>query len=273
MSGEAPLNTDEFIERLQNLHDTLPRRLRQCAEYAARHHSRLAQATVSDFARGAGVPASAVVRFSQVMGFTGYAEMRALFRSPFLMPRIDYSERLAELRERGGGRPSGLLADFIETSRLSLDRLVDTVDSDSFDAAARSLALAGMIHVIGFDRCLALAAQAAHVLDRMEVPIVLHGAMGRLPGPHVMRPGDAVLLVAISPIPRELLEFCGAISAAGTQLVVVTDPGVAMHLRQRALCLYVSEAETAGFRTLSAMQTLVVGLSVAVGSVHAGRDL
>ena len=89
MDGSSPLNIDQFNDRLSRVHDSLPRRLRQCADYAALHQARLAQETVADFARGAGVPASAVVRFSQVMGFSGYAELRQLFRTPFEMPRTD----------------------------------------------------------------------------------------------------------------------------------------------------------------------------------------
>lgn len=271
MDGGAPLNTDQFVERLQQLHDSLPRRLRQCADYAARHQARLAQATVADFARGAGVPASAVVRFSQVMGFSGYAEMRNLFRSPFLMPRPDYAERLAELRQRGQGQSVGLLVDFIEAARQSLDRMADSVDPAEFDLAVRKLARAGLIHNIGFGRCFAISAQVGHGWDRMEVPQVLHGAVGDLPGVQAIRPGDAVLLMAISPISRELLEFVAALRPSGASLVAICDPGVAMHLRQRALCLVLTEAEAAGFRPLSSMMTLSIALSAAVAATR-GAD-
>lgn len=269
MDGGAPLNTDQFIERLQQLHEVLPRRLRQCADYAARHQARLAQATVADFARGAGVPASAVVRFSQVMGFSGYAEMRNLFRGPFVLPRPGYAERLADLRQRGQGQASGLLADFIDAARQSLEMLADSVDTQVFDLAARKLGQAGLIHTIGLGRCFAIAAQVAYGWDRMEVPQVLHGATRDLPALHAIRPGDAVLLVVVSPLNAELLEFLKTLCRSDASIVAICDPGVAMHLRQCALCLVLAEAEAAGFRPLSSAMTLSTALATAVAAARA----
>ena len=275
MDGGPPLSADQFNDRLRQIHDSLPRRLRQCADYAARHQARLAQATVADFARGAGVPASAVVRFSQVMGFSGYAQLRQLFRSPFEMPRTDYTQRLAELRSRGQGQSVQLLADFIGAARESLDRMADSIMPDRFEAAVQLLADADLVHTIGFGRCFPIAAQVAHGWDRMEVPQVLHGAAGDLPGLQAIRAGDALLLIATSPISDELRRLVTSLPRSDARLVAGCDPGVEMHLRHRAICLVLAEAEAAGFRTLASMMTLTLALAAAVAAlrVPTGSDL
>lgn len=269
MDGGAPHSTDEFIARIQAMHGSLPKRLRQCAEYAARQQARLAQATVAEFARGAGVPASAVVRFSQAMGFSGYAQMRDLFRSPYELPRPDYAERLRQLSRQGAERPAGLLAEFVEAGRLSMERIVETVDPSDFDRAAGILSRAAMVHVVGHGRCFAAAAHTAYILERVEVPALLHGAFGQMTGAGSVRAGDVVLAISFSPAMQETLDFCADARAAGAPLVAITDPGAAMRLGGDVLALHLSEVEAAGFRPMTATATLTLALAAATGGLRA----
>lgn len=274
MKDGAPHSTDEFIARIQQMHASLPRRLRQCAEYAARQQARMAQATVAEFARGAGVPASAVVRFSQAMGFSGYAQMRDLFRTPFELPRSDYAARLEQLSQYGDGRPAGLLATFAEAGRMSLERMIASVDSSDFDRAAGILSRAALVHVVGHGRCFAAAAHTAYILERVEVPALLHGAFGQISGAASVREGDAVLVVSFSPAMPETLAFCTDLRGCGAEVVAIADPGVAARLGRDVLSLNLVEVEAAGFRPMVATATLALALAAAAGGLraHAGRS-
>lgn len=268
MDGGAPLSTDEFIARIQAMHGSLPRRLRQCAEYAAEQQARLAQATVAEFAKGAGVPASAVVRFSQAMGFSGYTQMRDLFRTPFELPRPDYAKRLEQLGRYGASRPVGLLAEFTEAGRLSLERMIDTVDPSAFDQAAGILARAAVVHVVGHGRCFAAASHLVYILERVEVPALLHGAFGQVRGAASVREDDAVLAVSFSPALDETLDFCDQACASGARLVAITDSGAAARLGNDVLALNLVEVEAAGFRPMTATATLALALAAAAGGLR-----
>ncbi len=79
----APTSVEEFRERLTALLDDLPKRLRQCAEHIAAHTDRIAVSTVAELAAGADVPPSALMRFCQIMGFSGFSEMQKLFREAY----------------------------------------------------------------------------------------------------------------------------------------------------------------------------------------------
>lgn len=269
MDGGAPHNTDEFIARLREIHGSLPKRLRQCAEYAAHQQTRLAQATVAEFARGAGVPASAVVRFCQAMGFSGYSQMRDLFRTPFELPRPDYAQRLEQLSRYGDSRPAGLLAEFAEAGRLSMERMIETVDPTDFDRAAGVLARAGLIHVVGHGRCFAAAAHTAFILERVEVPAMLHGAFGQMGGVNTVREGDVVLAISFAPALQETLDFCHEAGRNGARLVAIADPGAAALLGRNCLSLMLSEVEAAGFRPMTATATLTLALAAATGGLRA----
>ncbi len=269
MKDGAPHSTDEFIARIQQMHASLPRRLRQCAEYAARQQARMAQATIAEFARGAGVPASAVVRFSQAMGFSGYAQMRDLFRTPFELPRSDYAARLEQLSQYGDSRPAGLLATFAEAGRMSLERMIASVDSSDFDRAAGILSRAALVHVVGHGRCFAAAAHTAYILERVEVPALLHGAFGQISGAASVREGDAVLVVSFSPAMPETLAFCTDLRGCGAEVVATADPGVAARLGRDVLSLNLVEVEAAGFRPMVATATLALALAAAAGGLRA----
>ncbi|MDP2739184.1 MAG: RpiR family transcriptional regulator, partial [Pseudorhodobacter sp.] len=71
----APASVEEFRERLALILDTLPKRLRQCAEHIAANSDRIAVSTVAELAAVAEVPPSALMRFCQIMGFSGFSEM------------------------------------------------------------------------------------------------------------------------------------------------------------------------------------------------------
>ncbi|MFD1808931.1 MurR/RpiR family transcriptional regulator [Gemmobacter lanyuensis] len=101
----TPATVEEFRERLAELSDSLPKRLRQCADYIAANTDRIAVSTVAELAAGADVPPSALMRFCQMMGFSGFSEMQKLFREAYSPGWPDYSTRLKNLKETGAGSP------------------------------------------------------------------------------------------------------------------------------------------------------------------------
>ena len=108
-----PATVDEFRDRLAALADSLPRRLQQCADFIAANTDRIAVSTVAELAAGADVPPSALMRFCQILGFSGFSDMQRLFREAWSPGPPDYSTRLRNLKAGGAGRPAALLAEFV----------------------------------------------------------------------------------------------------------------------------------------------------------------
>src|SRR5690606_31618212 len=117
--------------------------------------------TVSELAAGAGVQPSAVMRFCQVLGFSGFSQMQRLFRDSYSRNWPDYPTRLRKLRENGADSPPALLAEFVEAGRLSLETLARTVDPDALDEATRIIAGAGLVHIVGLRRAFPVASYMA----------------------------------------------------------------------------------------------------------------
>lgn len=266
----APATIDAFRARLAELSGTLPRRLQQCADYIAAHQDSVAVSTVAEIAGGAGVPPSAVMRFSQILGFSGYSEMQRLFRNALSLGLPDYGTRLANLKSGPTGGPGALVAEFVEAGRLSLERLARDLDEAALGRAVDILAGANVIHIAGYRRALPVAAYLAYVFGKMEIPALLHGAVGGLDQHSAMRPGDALLAITFAPYSAETLALADAARRIGLPVVMLTDPP-ATPLQARAdLVLTVAEADFGAFRSLSATTALALGLAVALATRRQG---
>ncbi|NBO20539.1 MAG: MurR/RpiR family transcriptional regulator [Rhodobacteraceae bacterium] len=144
----APASVDAFRLRLAEMAEDLPRRMRQCADYIAANTDRIAVSTVAELAAGADVPPSALMRFCQIMGFSGFSDMQRLFREAYSPGWPDYSTRLRNLKSGPSGSPAALLAEFVEAGRMSLEALAKSVDDAALGQAVALLSGAGTLHLV-----------------------------------------------------------------------------------------------------------------------------
>ena len=201
----------------------MPRRLRQCADYIAANTDRIAVSTVAELAAGADVPPSALMRFCQILGFSGFSEMQRLFREAYSPGWPDYATRLKTCKDEGAGSPSALLAEFIEAGRLSLEALAKTADEAALARSVGLLAAAETVHVVGLRRAFPVASYLAYVFEKMEVPAMLHDGVGKLDHRFALRPGDAMLAITFAPYSEETLSLAQDAQARGLPVVAMTD--------------------------------------------------
>ena len=264
----APGSVEEFRERLAAITDDLPRRLRQCADYIAANSDRIAVSTVAELAAGADVPPSALMRFCQILGFSGFSDMQRLFREAYSPGWPDYATRLKNLKEEGAGSPSALLAEFIEAGRLSLEALAKSADETALALAVQVLARAETVHVIGLRRAFPVATYLAYVFEKMAVPAMLHDGVGKLDHRFALRPGDAVLAITFAPYSEETIALAQDAHDRGLPVVALTDHLSSPLVRSADAVLTVAEVDFGAFRSLSATIAMAISLAVAVGSAR-----
>jgi DNA-binding MurR/RpiR family transcriptional regulator len=267
-TAHPPASVEEFRDRLAAVAGDLPRRLRQCADHIAAHTDRIAVSTVAELAAGAGVPPSAVMRFCQILGFSGFSDMQRLFRDAYSPGWPDYATRLRNLKAGGAGRPAALLADFVEAGRMSLESLAKAFDEAALDGAVRVLSGAGTLHVMGLRRAFPVASYLAYAFEKMQVPALLHDGVGLLDHRHALRPGDAVLAIAFAPYSAETVALAQQAQARGIPVVALTDLPTSPLARGASAVLTVQEVDFGAFRSLSATLALALTLAVAVGAAR-----
>lgn len=267
-SNSVPTNIKEFEAKLLEVSDRLPKRLKQCADFVAANQDRIAVSTVAEMAEGAGVQSSAFMRFCQIMGFSGFSEMQKLFRESYAGGWPDYSTRLQHLRETATGSAPALLAEFAEAGRTSLEGLLKTIDPQALEKAVQLLASAQTIHIVGIRRAFPVASYLAYALEKMQVPAMLHSAVGKLENLHAIREGDVLLAITFSPYSPETLAMADAVAARGIDVVGITDTFVSPLSKFAKQTLLVSEVDFGAFRSLSATLCLAIALAVAVGTAR-----
>ena len=268
LSAPAPASVDEFRSRLAGVIDGLPRRLRQCAEYIVANTDRIAVSTVAELAAGADVPPSALMRFCQILGFSGFSEMQRLFREAYSPGWPDYSTRLKNLKEAGAGSPAALLAEFIEAGRLSLEALAKSADEVALTQAVALLAAAQTVHVVGLRRAFPVATYLVYVFEKMAVPAMLHDSVGRLDHRFALRPDDAVIAITFAPYSEETIALAQDAKARGLPVVALTDRMTSPIVRYCDAVITVPEVDFGAFRSLSATIVMAISLAVAVGSAR-----
>jgi DNA-binding MurR/RpiR family transcriptional regulator len=266
LPSSPPASVEDFQSRLAALSGQLPRRLQQCADHLLTHYDSIAVSTVAELSTRAGVPPSAMMRFCQILGFSGFSEMQRLFRAALSRRLPDYATRLANLKSGPAGHPAALVAEFVEAGRQSLEALARDLDETVLDQSVAALSRAKVIHLVGFRRALPVAAYLSYVFDKLGVPTVLHDGLGGLDHRNALRPGDALLAITFAPYSAETLALMDAARAAGLVVVLLTDPPAGPLAGKSTHVLVVAEADFGAFRALSATAALAIALAVAVAA-------
>lgn len=270
-ANSAPESMDAFFRRLGSTTEKLPKRLKQFAQYIAANPDRVAVSTIAELAEGAAVQPSAVMRFCQEMGFSGFSHMQKLFRSDYSDKWPDYATRLEQLREQGSDTPSALLAEFVDVGRSSLENLMNTVDPRALQQAVDVLARAETIHLVGFRRAFPVTSYLAYAFEKMEVPAILHSGLANMNMDHLIRPNDAVIAATFAPYTELTLDIAAKARGTGADIVAITDVVTSPLARLKAIQLLVAELDVGAFRALSASLCLAITLAVSVGAQRNGK--
>lgn len=265
-NAAAPHTVEAFYERLRESGHSLPKRLRQCADYVAANPDKVAVSTVAELAEAADVPPSAFMRFCQELGFSGFSQMQKLFREEYAQKWPNYATRLTKLRDSGNDTPAALLAEFAEAGCNSIENLARTVDVVVLDEAVTMLAQARTIHLVGNRRAFPVASYLAYSFEKMGIPAILHSGVGNLKLDHLLVPEDAMIAISFAPYTADTVELAEEAKRRDVGIVALTDLPTSPLARLDGARLFVSEIDVGAFRSLSAALTLAMALSVSVGA-------
>lgn len=274
MAPVAPRSFAELKALIGARVHELPRRLSQIAEFALAYPDDVALGTAASIAEKAGVQPSALVRFSQSLGYSGFTDMQSVFQSRLRERVPSYEERLAHLRERGLeiSNAALLLSGFSEAATRSLDDLRNSIDHAVIDAAVAALAKAETIYLVGLRRSFPVVAYIAYAMGNLGVRNVLIDGVAGL-GAEQLRfitPRDALLAVSFQPYARETATLAESARALGPHIVAVTDSPLSPLAPHADTRIEIAEANFEGFRSIAATMALGITLAVAVASERGG---
>ncbi|WP_028746051.1 MurR/RpiR family transcriptional regulator [Rhizobium mesoamericanum] len=246
---------------------TLPKRLAQVAAFALGNPDEIAFGTTASIAAASDVQPSTLVRLAHHLGYEGFSDLQSIFRERLRDRTLTYEERLVTLEQASGeDEDANLLSGFISAASQSVNRLAATVQTDTFTKAVDILAAAETIYLIAKRRSYPLTAHMTYAFSKLSIRHQIVASPNGV-DPEMVQfatEKDAAIAASFSPYAADSLSQAEALADRGVPVVAITDSAFSP-LAARATCWFeVSEADFAGFRSLSASMALTMALPVAI---------
>jgi DNA-binding MurR/RpiR family transcriptional regulator len=266
-------NVGAFLVAVAAEYESLPKQLRAIAGYVETNRARMVVTRITDVAAACVVQPSAVTRFAQRFGFSGYSELQALFRKAFsdgAAPAANYTERIRTMLADGQLQtdPGGVTRQLLLANQGALEECALHLDDAGLGRAVSLLHDAEHIYVAGVRRSLPAATYLTYLLEHTSKRVQLISGLGGTFAGQMRAIGKKDLLVAVSfaPYGKET-RFCVRVAEArGARILALTDSAMSPIARAATVALLVKEASAFSFRSLTNTMCLSQGLFIALAS-------
>jgi len=225
---QPPAGGQELLRRIDSEFGRLSRQLQLVARYVQQQIDSIAEQRIEDVAHRCGATPSAVVRFAQRFGYTGFQDLkRALRREVRRYAPPLYDEREARaMRGLDGRAPTctDVAYAFLDGVGGELDLLRRDVQITALREAVGVMADAQALWVVGARRSYAVASYLACAMQGLPKPVHLVNFAGAMHEGHLhgMRPGDVLVAVGLGPC-EESLRVVDSTHALGLPVIAITD--------------------------------------------------
>lgn len=261
-------------DEIRRRYDTLSKRLKQVARYILDNSNSVAFDTVASIAQQADVPPSTLIRFANAFGFSGFNEMKQMFKQHLMEETANYTERARLFRQTTSDEsstpetPTEILNMFTMVNNQALQQLAMQTSSDELERAVALLGEAENIYVIGLRRSFSVASYLTYALRHLDRKAFLIDGLGGMFTEQLslVGPKDVVVAVSFSPYAREVVELVELGAQRKARQIAITDSQVSPLAAFSDVCFVVREAQVDGFRSqvasLCLAQTLAVSLAL-----------
>lgn len=264
---------EELARQITEAYPTLPDRLQGIARYVLGNPDAMALSTVAEIAREAGVPPSAVIRFANALGYSGFTELARIYRERLVARSATYRERIEQLR-RTGGDQGHVLPQLVDSSIRELERLREHLDPARLRTAAEAVLEANAVFLLAQRRAFPVAAYLAYGLAQLELPaFLLDSVAGMLKQQaRMIRRGDVLIAASFRNYTQEVVDAAEAARDTGATVIAITDQPVSPLARSARTTLLVGDDPTVQFRSLVAPLCAAQALVMALGYAIAERQ-
>lgn len=261
-------------DEIRRRYDTLSKRLKQVARYILDNSNSVAFDTVASIAQQADVPPSTLIRFANAFGFSGFNEMKQMFKQHLMEETANYTERARLFRQTTTDdatppeTPTEILNMFTMVNTQALQQLAMQTSGDDLQRAVALLAEAENIYVIGLRRSFSVASYLTYALRHLDRKAFLIDGLGGMFTEQLslVGPKDVVVAVSFSPYAREVVELVELGAQRKARQIAITDSQVSPLAAFSDVCFVVREAQVDGFRSqvasLCLAQTLAFSLAL-----------
>lgn len=250
---------DAFFEAVDTRYDSLSKRLQSIARELHFHRDSIALMNVNDLAAAIDVPPSALVRFAQSMGFSGFAQMKSLFQQNLAEQLSDnnYAERVLHLNKEQqktveGIEGGGLVQDVFENHVQHLQGLFSAKLMQELNDAVELLQNGKSIWLIAAGRSFSGASYLTYLMRNSNKPLHwLSGVCFNLKGQmSAIKKRDVLFVISYAPYAEPTTQAMQAAKSKGAKIIAVTDSHLGEVAKTADQVIEVRESSHFGFRSL-----------------------
>jgi DNA-binding MurR/RpiR family transcriptional regulator len=261
-----------LLKRVSQEFANLSAQLKQIASYIEQHHDRLGIEKIQDIASHCGVQPSAVVRFAQHFGFSGYTEMQKIFREGMaaqISHNHNYQTRIREVIDHSQQNLSTqtIAQTYLDGAIAGMQDLQKQLQrSPNLSRAVDLLAQAPSLWVVGARRAFPVATYLAYSLQHTDKPVHIITGMGAMHDGQLrsLRKDDVMIAISFTPYAEETVRAVEQAHLRGVKVIAITDSRMSPISQHEATSLLVSESSVFGFRSLTNAMVLAQSLFIAL---------
>jgi len=256
---------------IQTRYDSLSKRLKQVAKYILDNSDSIVFDTVAVIAEKADVPPSTLIRFASEFGFSGFNEMKQIFRENLMEKTTNYTERLQLshkiAKSEGEESPEDILTIFSQANSQALHQLAEQTTNEQINEAAKILKEANNIFIIGLKRSFSAACYLNYALQHLDCRSFLINGLGGMFDEQLnqVKEGDVVVAISFSPYAAETVNISKVCAKKGVKQISITDSQISPLLAFSDIAFVIKEAQVLGFRSQCSTMTLVQTLAIVLG--------
>jgi DNA-binding MurR/RpiR family transcriptional regulator len=261
---------EDLVQRIAREYDDLSKQLKLIAQYITQHRQQMIVVRILDVANACGVQPSAVVRFAQRFGFSGFSELQAVFRDAYASgaTAAGYQQRIqAVISEHPAQMGSVELAHgFMKTCQAGIATLSEELDDRAFERAVNILQDAEHIYIMGVRRMFSVASYLGYALLHTRKRVIMVDGLGGLYKEQIegLSKGDVLIAISMAPYGTETRYCANLAIERDATVVAITDSSLSPISRAAAVTLTVHESEAYFFRALASTMCLAQSLFIAL---------
>jgi DNA-binding MurR/RpiR family transcriptional regulator len=251
-----------FVAEVRAVHSRLPPKLQEIAEYSYLHPDNMALDSITELSGHMGVHPSALVRFAQHFGFSGFSELQRLYRTHLRNQSQGYGSRLNHIDDITS---EDVLLSVSQSAVRSAKELLDSLNRDALAEATERIAAAGTVWLAGTGRTLAVQIYFQYLFTGVGITShVLECSIEHIPKQiSLMDQNDVMIATSFHPYSQWTCAMVTEARDRGVVCVSLTDTQVSPICG--AINLLYGEDQFAGFRSLSATMNLALYLAIESG--------
>lgn len=261
---------DDLIRQVVDEYDALSKQLKNIAQYITEHRQQMVVVRIRDIADACNVQPSAVVRFAQHFGFSGFSEMQAVFREAYAngTATASYQQRIRAVIDKHPAKMKSyeLARSFMDACQTGIATISAELDPRAFEKAVTLLQNAKHIYIMGVRRMFPVASYLGYVLLKTRKRVIMVDAMGGMYKEQIegLAKGDVLISISMAPYGTETSYCCDIAAERRASVVAITDSSLSPISRTATVTLTVHEAEVYNFRALACTMSLAQSLFIAL---------